>query len=73
MLLSSRQETQKVPNSRKEISNMSSFSIAGEFFRFMKKRKKWWLLPIIIFVVILGLLIVLTQNAILAPFIYALF
>ncbi len=52
---------------------MSKFSIVGEFFQFIKKRKKWWLIPIIIFVVVLSLLIFLTQNTILAPFIYALF
>jgi hypothetical protein len=39
----------------------------------MKVRKKYWLLPIVVILVGLGLLIVVTGNTALAPFIYALF
>jgi len=40
---------------------------------FLKVRKKFWLLPIICVLLVLAALIVLSQNAILAPFIYTLF
>ena len=40
---------------------------------FMRERKKFWLAPIIIIMLLLGALIVLTQGAAVAPFIYTLF
>ncbi|MCA9755443.1 MAG: hypothetical protein KDA27_06555 [Candidatus Eisenbacteria bacterium] len=52
---------------------MSRLSILGEIWAFMRVRKKWWLLPIILFMVFFGAVLFLTQNAALAPFIYALF
>lgn len=44
-----------------------------EFFRFLLIRKKYWLMPIIIILMIFGLLIVLTQGTVVAPFIYTIF
>tara|TARA_R100000656_G_C3943471_1_gene127113 strand:- start:724 stop:876 length:153 start_codon:yes stop_codon:yes gene_type:complete len=48
-----------------------------EFFTdlwgFMKVRKKFWLAPIILAMLMLGALIVLSQNAAVAPFIYTIF
>jgi hypothetical protein len=52
---------------------MSKISILSEFWSYLKVRKKWWLAPIIIFLVVLGVLIVLSQSSVLAPFIYTLF
>jgi hypothetical protein len=49
------------------------FSILKEFFVFLGERKKWWLLPIVIMLLLLALLMVLSQNAPLAPFIYTMF
>ncbi|GMW00449.1 MAG: hypothetical protein AMXMBFR84_15860 [Candidatus Hydrogenedentota bacterium] len=44
-----------------------------EIIVFLKVRKKFWLAPIIIALILLGLLIVFAgQNAIVAPFLYAL-
>ena len=48
-------------------------SFLKEFWEFLKIRKKYWLLPIIIVLVIFGGLIVLTQGAAVATFIYAIF
>jgi hypothetical protein len=39
----------------------------------MKERKKFWLAPIIIMLLLLGVLLVLTQGSIIAPFIYTIF
>jgi hypothetical protein len=52
---------------------MSKAKIISEFWKFIKVRKKYWLLPIVVILVGLGLLIVVTGNTALAPFIYALF
>ncbi len=52
---------------------MGRFSIAYEFWQFMKVRKKWWLAPILVLLVLLSALIIATQGSALAPFIYSLF
>lgn len=52
---------------------MGHVSIVREFWQFLKVRKKYWLLPLVIMLLLLGLLIVLTANSALAPFIYTVF
>lgn len=54
-------------------SEMSKVGILKEFWTFLKVRKKLWLAPIVFILLLLGLLIVVTSNTALAPFIYALF
>ena len=44
-----------------------------EFYDFLKVRKKYWLFPIFIFLFLFGLLIVLSQGTVVAPFIYTIF
>jgi len=44
-----------------------------EFWGFLKARKKFWLLPLVLILLMLGVVIVLTANSALAPFIYTLF
>jgi hypothetical protein len=44
-----------------------------EFLDFLKVRKKYWLLPILIVLVLFGVLIVLSQGTVVAPFIYTIF
>jgi len=44
-----------------------------EFRDFLKVRKKYWLLPIFIVLVLFGVLIVLSQGTVVAPFIYTIF
>jgi len=36
-------------------------------------RKKYWLMPVIIVLVVLGVIVVLGENSVIAPFIYSLF
>jgi len=48
-------------------------SLAGEFWAFLRVRKKWWLGPIVLVLALFGLLIVVTQGSVVAPFIYTLF
>jgi len=40
---------------------------------FFKERKKYWLLPIFIVLALYGILIVLSQGSVVAPFIYTIF
>lgn len=44
-----------------------------EIWEFLKIRKSWWLIPIIITLIFVGLLIIVTQNTVVSPFIYSLF
>ena len=48
-------------------------SFFKEFYSFLKERKKYWLLPIIIVLALFGVLIVLSQGSVVAPFIYTIF
>ena len=50
---------------------MISFIV--EFIEFLSERKKYWLLPIIIVLFLFGILLVLTQGTVVAPFIYTIF
>lgn len=44
-----------------------------EFIQFLMQRKKFWLIPIILVMVLFGILLIVTQNSVVAPFIYTLF
>lgn len=52
---------------------MGHMTVIGEFWQFLRQRKKYWLLPIVILLLLLGLVVVLTANSALAPFIYTVF
>ena len=49
------------------------FGIIGNFVEFLWQRKLWWMIPMILIFVLLGLVLVLTQGSVIAPFIYTLF
>jgi hypothetical protein len=48
-------------------------TIAREFWEFLRHRKKYWMLPIVVVLLLLGLVIALTAQSALAPFIYTIF
>jgi len=52
---------------------MAHHTIIFEFWEFLRQRKKYWLLPIVLVLLLLGLVIALTANSALAPFIYTVF
>jgi hypothetical protein len=58
---------------RLEGSVMRQVSILAEFWVFLRERKKFWLLPLVLVLLLLGLVIVLTANSAVAPFIYSVF
>jgi hypothetical protein len=49
------------------------FEFIRDLWAFLRTRKKFWLLPIVVVMGIVGVLIVLGEGSVLAPFIYALF
>ena len=52
---------------------MSKRSTILQLFKFLNQQKKYWLYPIIIIFILLGVLIVLGETSVVAPFIYTLF
>ena len=52
---------------------MGRMSVISEFWEFLRQRKKFWLLPLVVILLLLGVVIVLTANSALAPFIYTVF
>jgi len=44
-----------------------------DLWGFLRIRKKFWLLPIISVLLLFATLILISQNAVLAPFVYTLF
>lgn len=44
-----------------------------EIFEMLLQRRKVFLLPLMIFIIVIGLLLVLAQSSVIAPFIYTLF
>ena len=48
-------------------------SFIKEMWSFLRARKKFWLLPILLVMALLGVLIVMAQGSVVAPFIYTLF
>jgi hypothetical protein len=49
------------------------FGIAGELISFFARNKRWWMLPMIFVVLLLGVVLILAQSSVIAPFIYTLF
>ena len=49
---------------------MPMLELIRDWWQFIRERKKFWLAPILIVMVLLGVLIVLGQSSVLAPFIY---
>lgn len=44
-----------------------------DLWRFLKERKKTFLFPLVAVLLLLGMLLVLAQGSVLAPFIYSLY
>ena len=45
----------------------------SEFWGFLRVRKKLWLAPIIIIILMLGMLLIMVEGSVVAPFVYTLF
>ncbi len=51
----------------------SKLSTIREFVGFLWERKLWWLIPLMLLILMIGLVLVVSQGTVFAPFIYALF
>jgi hypothetical protein len=47
--------------------------IAGELLSFFWRNKRWWVLPMVVVLLLMGVLLILAQSSVIAPFIYTLF
>lgn len=47
--------------------------ILKEFWWFIRERKIWWMTPIILILGVLSVFIILTEQSVVLPFIYAVF
>ena len=52
---------------------MARLEVLAELWEFLKYRKKYWLAPVLFLLILVGLLLVLAEKSVLAPFIYTLF
>jgi competence protein ComGC len=52
---------------------MGYLSFLKEFWSFLKVRKRFWLLPVVVVLILIGLLVILAESSVVAPFIYTLF
>ena len=52
---------------------MGKRDVLRQLGEFLKYRKKYWLMPIVFLLVLVGLLLVLAEKSVIAPFIYTLF
>ena len=52
---------------------IARMGILGELLMFLWRRKLYWLIPMILALAIFNLLIILSSNTVIAPFIYPMF
>ena len=52
---------------------MSNTQVAREIWQFMRHNKKYWLAPIILVLLLVGILLLVAESSVIAPFIYTLF
>jgi competence protein ComGC len=52
---------------------VSNTQVVREMWQFMRSNKKYWLAPIILVLLLVGVLLVVAQSSVIAPFIYTLF
>lgn len=52
---------------------MSKLATVRELFSFLRQNKRFWLVPVILVLLVLGVVLVLAEGSVIAPFIYTLF
>jgi len=52
---------------------VARMQILTELIEFLWEQKLWWMIPMVVVLVTVGMLFILTQNSVIAPFIYTLF
>ena len=49
------------------------FAVLGSLCRFLWWQRLWWMFPIVLVLMLVGVLLIVGQQSVLAPFIYTLF
>ncbi|MBI3311917.1 MAG: hypothetical protein HYZ88_00095 [Candidatus Omnitrophica bacterium] len=49
------------------------FAVARALLRFLWKERLWWMIPMVVVLLLFGVLLILAQQSVVAPFIYTLF
>jgi len=49
------------------------WAIVQELVRFLWQQRLWWMIPMVTVLLLCGMLMLLAQNSVVAPFIYTLF
>ena len=52
---------------------MGKLRVVRELAEFLGEQKKYWLLPLVLTLALLGLLLIIAQSSVVAPFVYTLF
>ncbi len=52
---------------------MSKTQVLREMWQFMRYNKKYWLAPIVLVLLLVGILLLVAQSSVVAPFVYTLF
>lgn len=67
------QNTEGAAGGFAEQADTKAPSFLRELWDFIRTNKKWWLMPIIIVLLLISILVLLTANSALAPFLYTIF
>ncbi|MCT4580646.1 MAG: DUF5989 family protein [Flavobacteriales bacterium] len=51
----------------------NKLTIIKLFFKFLNEKRVYWLYPIVIVLILIGVIVILGEGSVLAPFIYSLF
>ncbi|MBI3012383.1 MAG: hypothetical protein HYY63_02040 [Elusimicrobia bacterium] len=51
----------------------NKLKIIKDFVDFLWARKLWWLIPMVLVLLLIGLVLIMAQGSVIAPFIYTLF
>ena len=51
----------------------SHLGVVAELLTFLRSHKRWWLQPLLILLFLFAVLIIVAQESVIAPFIYALY
>jgi len=49
------------------------FSLASDLWGFMAERRKFWLAPLVLVLLLVGVMVLLSEFSVIAPFIYTVF
>ena len=52
---------------------MGRFVVARGLFRFLWQQRLWWMIPMVTILLLFGVLLLVAEHSVVAPFIYTLF